>query len=53
MDPWTGRLINNPAGKRLWKREYREGWDKAWLSNDPLGADEPAQKEEIRPPKEG
>ena len=26
-DAKTGRLINNPAGERLWKREYRDGWE--------------------------
>lgn len=27
-DPKTGRLIDNPAGEKLWKREsYRKGWD--------------------------
>jgi predicted dehydrogenase len=25
-DPQTGRIINNPAGEKLWKREYRDGW---------------------------
>ena len=26
-DPRTGRLINNPAGEKLWKRAYRAGWE--------------------------
>jgi predicted dehydrogenase len=25
-NPQTGRLLNNPAGEKLWKREYRPGW---------------------------
>ena len=25
-NPQTGRLVNNPAGEKLWKREYRPGW---------------------------
>jgi len=26
-DPKSGRLINNPAGEKLWQRQYRPGWD--------------------------
>lgn len=26
-DPKTGRLIDNPEGEKLWKREYRPGWE--------------------------
>jgi len=26
-DPQTGRLLDNPAGEKLWKREYRTGWE--------------------------
>lgn len=25
-DPKTGKLIDNPAGEKLWSRAYREGW---------------------------
>jgi predicted dehydrogenase len=27
VDPKTGKLIDNPAGEKLWKREYRKGWE--------------------------
>ncbi len=26
-DPNTGRLVNNPAGEKLWRRDYRPGWE--------------------------
>ena len=26
-DPKSGKLINHPAGEKLWKRSYREGWE--------------------------
>ena len=26
-DPKTGKLLSNPAGEQLWKREYRKGWE--------------------------
>jgi len=26
-DPQTGVLLNNPAGQKLWRREYRSGWE--------------------------
>ncbi len=26
-DPQTGRLLDNPAGEKLWKRPYRPGWE--------------------------
>lgn len=26
-DPKTGRLLNNPAGEKLWQRQYRPGWE--------------------------
>ncbi len=26
VDPKTGRILNDPAAMRLWKREYRAGW---------------------------
>ena len=27
LEPKTGKLIDNPAGEKLWKREYRKGWE--------------------------
>ncbi len=27
VDPKTGRLIDNPAGEKLWQRTYRPGWE--------------------------
>jgi predicted dehydrogenase len=27
IDPKTGRVLNHPAAAKLWKREYRRGWD--------------------------
>lgn len=26
-DPKTGKLLSNPEGEKLWKREYRTGWE--------------------------
>ena len=27
VDPKTGKLLNNPAGEKLWQRQYRQGWE--------------------------
>jgi predicted dehydrogenase len=27
IDPATGRIIGNPAAEKLWKRDYRPGWE--------------------------
>jgi predicted dehydrogenase len=27
IDPKTGRIIGNPEAQKLWKREYRPGWE--------------------------
>jgi len=27
VDPKTGKMLDNPAGEKLWKREYRPGWE--------------------------
>ncbi len=27
IDPKTGKLLNNPAGEKLWTRQYRAGWE--------------------------
>ena len=27
VDPKTGRILNDPDAMRLWKREYRPGWE--------------------------
>ncbi len=29
INPATGKLIDNPEGEKLWKREYRAGWEPA------------------------
>ena len=26
-DPQTGKVLNNPAAEKLWRREYRQGWE--------------------------
>jgi hypothetical protein len=26
-DPETGKLLNHPAGEKLWTRQYRAGWE--------------------------
>ncbi len=27
IDPKTGTILNDPEGQKLWKREYRKGWE--------------------------
>lgn len=27
VDPKTGRIVDNPAAMKFWKREYRQGWE--------------------------
>jgi len=27
FDPATKKIVDNPEAEKLWKREYREGWE--------------------------